>query len=82
MANLCLINQTHGTVEKGVKIKSHILNLETGNILCGRNISGAYGADVDYDYLTIHTVRLLVKCICIKCLKKAFDTIEIELDED
>ena len=80
MANLCLINRTHGTVDEG-GLKSHILNLETGDILCGRNISGGFGAGVDYDYLTSQPIPVLMKYICVRCLKRAFDVMEVELDK-
>ena len=82
--SLCLINQTHGTMEedKSIKIKSHILNLDTGDILCGRNVSGGFGADFDFNYIEIHPLPLLMKCICVNCLKKAFDILEREISED
>lgn len=80
MPNLCLVNTTHGTIAEGGR-KSHILNLETGNILCGRNVVGGFGADVDYNYLTIHPIPVLMENICVRCLKRAFDVLEVELEK-
>lgn len=80
--SLTLLNQTHGTVEEGAKKKSHIVNDETGMVLCGRQVWGNLGAEVDYDYLVIHPVPMLAKNICINCLSKALDIIKKEIDEE
>lgn len=82
MSNLCLINQTHGTISEGSRLKSHILDCDTGVILCGsKSISGGFGADVNAEWLSNHTARDLMKNVCIKCLTKAIDIIEKELEE-
>lgn len=64
----CAISPTHNTVLEGGR-KTHILDCENWKILCGRDIMGSFGVEINKEWLDQPDPDGEV---CKQCKKKAY----------